>query len=107
MVERAQYINLIYFTCKEGKNSRSQHVEKLFNLSIDVLIRQQNVNYLQDHDHFLKRKNYFPYLTFLQIGEIYRCFFTAVYCKRDSIFRFHNHMLCKAKFHLLKDVRRD
>lgn len=64
VVERAQYINLIYFTSKEGRNSRKQNVEKLFNLSIDILSRQQNVNYLQDYDHFLKRKNYFLDLMF-------------------------------------------
>lgn len=59
VVERAQYINLIYFTCKEGRNSGKQNVEKLVNLSIDILSRQQNVNYLQDYDHFLKKKNTF------------------------------------------------
>lgn len=32
---------------------------ELFNLSIDILSRQQNVNYLQDYDHFLKKKNTF------------------------------------------------
>lgn len=61
VVERTQYINLIYFTCKEGRNSGKQNVEKLFNLSINILSRQQNVNYLQDYDHFLKKKKYFPY----------------------------------------------